>query len=185
MATTKPRIQVTLKPSQYDLLKRLAKVQKRPMSAVLSELFDEIEPVYERMATVLEAAMRAQASAKKGMVDAFKATEEEMRPHVAAAMGQFDLLEQSFGLSASGSGGATSGATTGPVAATPALVTRGSGIPRAHTQTAPLPPPQFNVSPRKSRNSRTIRKSPGRSVRSLAASIARQVKKGPKKGRRP
>ena len=29
MATTKPRIQVTLKPSQYDLLKRLAKVQKR------------------------------------------------------------------------------------------------------------------------------------------------------------
>jgi hypothetical protein len=187
MATTKPRIQVTLKPSQYELLKRLAKVQRRPMSAILSELFDEIEPVYERMATVLEAAIRAQDTAKQGMRDALTAAEEEMRPHVAAAMGQFDLLEAQFGLSASVIGAAS--AAGGPISAavTPGSVTRGSGTPTPPPQAGTIPPSPVRSSPRKSRTSLRFRdserKSPGRSVRSVAAAIARQVKKGPK-GRR-
>ena len=185
MATTKPRIQVTLKPSQHQLLQRLAKLQKRSMASVVAELFDEVEPVYERVAVVLEAAIRAQTSAKQGMVDALHAAEAEMAPHVAAAMGQFDLLEQHFGVTAvSGSGRAA----TGPLpAATPASVTRGSGTPPTPTPAGTIPPSRSQSSPRKSRTALRFRdserKSPGRSVRSVAAAIARQVKKGPK-GRR-
>jgi hypothetical protein len=176
--TVNPRIQVTVRPSQYALLQRLAKLQKRSMSKVLAELFDEIEPVYERVAVVLEAAVRAQTSAKQGMVDAFQAAEAEMAPHVAAAMGQFDLLEQHFGLSAAS--GQAGGAGAALPAATPGLVTRGSGLPTTHTRTKPSSPSDS----RNSHLSRKARRAKGRMVRSVAAAIVRQVKKGPKKGQR-
>lgn len=178
MATTKPRIQVTVSTSQYSLLQRLSKLQKRPMSAVLSELFDEIEPVYERVAVVMEAAIRAQQSAKQGMVDALQSAEAEIAPHVAAAMGQFDLLERHFGVTAAS--GVPSGARVPLPAATPALVTRGSETPTTPTRTRPSSAPDA----RNSHLSRKQRRHKGRLVRSLADQIVRQVKKGPK-GSRP
>jgi len=135
---TMPRIQVTVKPSQYELLKRLAKLQHRSMSKVISELFDEIEPVYERVAVVLQAASRAQESANRGLVEAAEKTEAEMAPHVAAAMGQFDMLMQSFGTGASP--GVLSGATVAGPAPTPEPVTRGSGLPNTHPLAKPSPP---------------------------------------------
>jgi len=177
--TTNPRIQVTMKPSQYELLKRLAKLQGRSMSAVVSELFDQIEPVYERIAVVLQAAVRAQDSAKEGLRQATEQAEAEMAPHVAQAMGQLDLLvHTSQGWPGAG-GDARSAARPVP-GLTPAPVTRGSGLPVRRGTVRPSKP----VHARKSRTLREIRKSPGRSVGSLAAAIAQQVRKGPKKGRR-
>src|SRR5882762_7169258 len=119
------------------------------MSKVLSELFDEIEPVYERVAVVLEAATRAQVTAKQGMVDAFKQTEAEMAPHVAAAMGQFDLLVNAFGSQADAAAGAPSGARIAapPPAQTPTRVTRGSGLPSTGSRAAP----KHSITSRKSR----------------------------------
>jgi hypothetical protein len=127
MPTMNPRIQVTVKPSQYQLLKRLAKLQGRSMSQVLAELFDQIEPVYERVAVVLQAAVRAQDSMKQGLRNATEEAEAEMRPHVARAMGQLDLLvERSEGWQ-SGLAGSEPASVRDPLR-TPEPVTRGSGL---------------------------------------------------------
>jgi hypothetical protein len=185
--TINPRIQVTVKPSQYVLLQRLAKLQKRSMSKVLSELFDEIEPVYERVAVVLEAASRAQVTARTGMADAFKQAEAEMAPHVAAAMGQFDMLVNTFGHEAAVVAGAPSGARIAapPSAPTPSPVTRGSGLPRVGGKRRTVHPPRPSITSRKSRRSQgntPPRVKPGSaSVRSMAAAIAKQVRKGPRR----
>ncbi len=179
MPTVNPRIQVTVRPSQYVLLQRLAKLQKRSMSKVLSELFDEIEPVYERVAVVLEAAVRAQSTAKQGMVDAFQAAEAEMAPHVAAAMGQFDMLVNTFGGTQEPASAAQSGAACSDPAplGTPTQVTRGSGLPTTHTRPKPLSAPTAG---KDSHLSRKARRAKGRMVRSVAAAIVRQVKRGPR-----
>jgi hypothetical protein len=180
MPTANPRIQVTLKPSQHELIRRLAKLQGRSMSKVISELFDEIEPVYERVAVVLQAAKHAQSSANEGMRQAFEKAEGEMAPHVAAAMGQFDLLVTAFGTGA-GAGEASS-ASSPSQASTPAPVTRGSGTPKPRSGRAPSAPIVTRQPLRKPRTLRDIRKPPGRSIgRKLGASIAAAVQRGPRR----
>jgi len=166
----------------YELVKRLAKLQERSMSQVLSDLFGEIAPVYERVAVVLQAAKRAQVSAHEGFRNAAEKAEAEIAPHLAAAIAQFDIFEQQLGVSGgSGLGRASVASPADPVPpSTPAPVTRGSGLPDKGGTVRP----KRSMSPRKSRDLRGIRKSPGRAVGSLAAAIARQVRKGPKKGRR-
>jgi hypothetical protein len=168
MPTARPRIQVTVTESQYQLLKRLAKLQSRSMSAVLSELFDQIEPVYERVAVVLQAAVRAQASMKEGMTQGMEQAEAELAPLVGAAMGQLDLLvNQAEGYAADAA--ARSRAEHGSAAASPRPVTRGSGT---HTRTHPSPvirpSPKVNPS-RKSRPQRGKARKSGRSGKGRTA----------------
>jgi hypothetical protein len=173
MPTTKPRIQVSVKPSQYALLQRLAKLQGRSMASVIGELFDQMEPVYERVAVVLQAAVRAQQSMKDGLRESTEQAERDMAPFLAQAMGQLDLLvQQSEGWSKPEA--AADGRTAQPASAaapraplTPAPVTRGSGLPTHTHKTAPS----------RSRN-RVAAKRKKQSVQSLAAAIARKVRKG-------
>jgi hypothetical protein len=128
MPTKKPRIQVSVKPSQYALLQRLAKLQGRSMASVIGELFDQMEPVYERVAVVMQAAVRAQASMKQGLRDATEQAEAEIAPHLAQAMGQLDLLVTQSDAWNGGIGGGRAATAHGP-SPTPEPVTRGSGIP--------------------------------------------------------
>ena len=126
MPTAKPRLQVTLTVSQHELLKRLAKLQKRSSASIVSELFDSMFPVLERVAVVLQAAVRAQESAKEGLMRSTEQAERELRPHLAAALGQLDLLTMDFDAAASDPG-RRSGAEL-PGSGSPRLVTRGSGL---------------------------------------------------------
>lgn len=173
MPTTKPRIQVSVKPSQYALLQRLAKLQGRSMASVICELFDQMEPVYERVAVVMQAAVRAQESMKEGLRESTEQAERDIAPFVAQAMGQLDLLvQQSEGWgqpSARTEGSERSERPTdaAPVRLTPAPVTRGSGLP-THTHKTATSRSRMRV-PAK-------RKKP--SIQSLAGAIARKVKKG-------
>jgi hypothetical protein len=113
MPTKKPRIQVSLATSEYELVKRLAKLQERSMSQVLSDLFTEIAPVYERVAVVLQAAKRAQQSAHEGFRNAAEKAQAEIAPHMAAAIAQFDIFEEQLGVTGGSKLGAELGA--GPV----------------------------------------------------------------------
>ena len=179
MPTAKPRIQVTVTESQYQLLKRLAQLQDRSMSAVLSELFDQIEPVYERVAVVLQAALRAQDSMKQGLIAATESAEAELAPMLAQAMGQLDMLvhatEVPPPLPAEASAASPAGSE-----ATPGPVTRGSASPHTPPKAAHIRP----TSPRRA-SRRPGRKSPSKSVRKqVAAAIAAAVKRGPVKATR-
>ena len=92
MPTRNPRVNVTLRPEQYELISRLSKVQGRSRSAVLVELFSIVMPVLERVVVVSEAAQRVQVQAREGLKQSVEASEALLLPHVASAMGQLDLL---------------------------------------------------------------------------------------------
>lgn len=96
MPTAKPRLQVTLTTPQYQLLKRLAELQGTSMSKIVAELFDQVHPVLERVAVVLQAAVRAQVSMKDGLRESTEQAERELRPLVAQALGQLDLLQMDY-----------------------------------------------------------------------------------------
>lgn len=96
MPTAKPRLQVTLTVPQYELLKRLAQLQKRSMSKLFAELFEQVHPVLERVAVVMQAAVRAQESVKEGLRESTEQAEKELAPLFAQAMSQLDLLQENF-----------------------------------------------------------------------------------------
>jgi hypothetical protein len=188
MPTAKPRIQVTVTNSQYELLKRLAKLQQRSMSAVLSELFDQIEPVYERVAVVLQAAMRAQDSMKDGLRTATESAERELAPMLGAAMGQLDLLMAAAGPAQPGAAATAVGSAALPAIPTPGPVTRGSESP-THTHTSRTSHPLSKVgASRKTLRNKAIRKKSGNfKVQEIAGAIASAVRTGPvrrKRGRK-
>jgi hypothetical protein len=140
MPTAKPRVQVTLTETQFDLLRRLAKLQHRSMSAVLSELFETIEPVMTRVAVVLEAAVRAQSSALNGLRSATESAQAEVEPMLTAALGQLDLLAAAAGIDQGGLAPKAGGLGASPplsrpnavARTTPPALTGGSGTAHTH-----------------------------------------------------
>lgn len=114
MATDKPRITISLAPEHYAILQRLAKLQKAPMSRLITELVEEVSPVLSKVADSLEIAMRAQEGVRVQLRRAADEAEEELRPLVNAVKNQFDLFNaQAVALMeplASAAGGADAGA---------------------------------------------------------------------------
>jgi hypothetical protein len=125
MTTKKPRIQVSLTTAQYELLRNLAELQDRSMGSIVSELFDQVHPVLERVAVVLQAAKRAQSSALDGLRQATEDAEAEIAPMVGAAMHQLDLLH--VAATVGGPQGMDARSAAAPPVRTPEPVTRGSG----------------------------------------------------------
>lgn len=62
MATTKPRVNLTLEPEHYAILTRLAKVQGTSRARIINELFKEVVPQLESVVVTLE---QAKAAAEK------------------------------------------------------------------------------------------------------------------------
>ena len=84
MATTKPRVQVTLDPEMYAVLRDLAALNRQSLSAVIGELLHAVAPTVYR---VVEAGRRFQALSE-GMQDqvrgTFTAAEARIAPAVEA-----------------------------------------------------------------------------------------------------
>lgn len=169
MPTVKPRINITVTPERYELLKRLAAHQGTSMSGLVSETMEMMYPVMERVCVVLEAAKQAQESSKEGLRQTIAKAEAELLPMLYQAVGQFDLFvddaAKSVGVEgnsaehaanvireimqkdtekgADGSPLLRSGRSGGEVAATtknPRPVIRGSGSERAtKSHTTPRP----------------------------------------------
>jgi hypothetical protein len=56
MPTNNPRVQVTLTPALYAVLRRLSAATGNSMSALVAEFLQPNEAVFERMVTIIEAA---------------------------------------------------------------------------------------------------------------------------------
>ena len=92
MPTANPRINITVKPERYELLKRLAAHQGTSMSGLVSETMEMMYPVMERVCVVLEAAKQAQESSKEGLRQTIAKAEAELLPMLYQAVGQFDMF---------------------------------------------------------------------------------------------
>lgn len=97
MATTKPRLAITLEPEQYEILQRLAKVQGGSMARIVSEMLAEMSPMLEKVAEAMEAAHKAQQGMKATIRTAAEQAERDMQPLAAAAIAQFEHFAQELG----------------------------------------------------------------------------------------
>lgn len=61
MPAVNPRITITLQPSTHALLKRLSQLTGNSQSAIVGELLEGSEPIFERMTALLEAAAKLKA----------------------------------------------------------------------------------------------------------------------------
>ena len=140
MATTKPRINVTLEPHRYALFKRLAALQGVSMSSLIGELLDAVAEPMERVCVVLEAAAKAPGDLKSGLRAAVDRAEATLMPSALKTLEQYDMFLGDIegvieAAGAPGSAGAA-GAPGVPAAdLDPRLVTRGS-TPLRDTKTA-------------------------------------------------
>lgn len=150
MATTKPRITITLKPSTHAALVRMSVLTKNSQSAIVGELLTSAEPVFVRMVRIIEAANKAKEGAQghvlRGLEDAQAVLERQLgliETDVDTRMvDMLDGLEQVARRSGRKGDGRVAPATGRPIR--PPLLTGGSGRPtrtrktQAHKMRKPL-----------------------------------------------
>lgn len=144
MPATNPRISVTVTPSVEAVLTRLAVATGQSKSSFIAELLESSMPVFERMATVIEAAKQAKDTLKSQTVKDMEEAESRLHEILGVTMDIFDestapILKEAERVQRRARGPRSEtgrrGRTATPAAglATPAqppYVTRGSGTPK-------------------------------------------------------
>ena len=92
MATTKPRITVTLTERQHEVLKIISDTGGQSMSALLGELVEVSLPTFERMANTFQKLRQAQTIERAKMIEVFDQAQAALEPIALAAVDQFDLF---------------------------------------------------------------------------------------------
>lgn len=92
MATTKPRITITLEPEVYDLFKGLSEAQGRPMARIISELLTEVSPPLQRTLSLLMAAKQAPKQVLEQLAANFEMAERDVKGMFGESMVQLDAL---------------------------------------------------------------------------------------------
>lgn len=91
MATTKPRLQITLSPDARAAVDRVAKLEARPASKVVTDILEEAIPVLDQIADTLQAIKDASESVR-GKI-ATRLGQAERRAYAAAVEGMSVLAE--------------------------------------------------------------------------------------------
>lgn len=94
MATTKPRITITLNERQHAILRAISENSGQSMSAFVHELLEQSMPVLERMAETFRKIKTAQDEHRRRIVAELDDAQAAVEPIVAQAIGQFDLFSQ-------------------------------------------------------------------------------------------
>lgn len=101
MATTKPRITVTLSKQQYDVLKAISEYGGQSMSNFIGDLLEQSLPVLERMAEAFRRIRLVQDERKKRISEELTDAQNAIEPAFQSVLGQFDLfmskLESNYG----------------------------------------------------------------------------------------
>ena len=104
MATTKPRITITLSPRQHEVLRGISEYGGQSMSAFVGELLEQSLPVLERMAESLRRIKSVQDEQRKRIADDLENAQSAMEPILDQVIDQYDLfcgkLEASVGVPA-------------------------------------------------------------------------------------
>lgn len=124
MATTKPRITITLNQRTYEVLKAISDLGGNPMSAFVAEMLDSALPTLERMAATFQAIKGAQETERGKFLASLDRAQAALEPAVMEAVGQFDLFLATVETAVADGGHPAGEAPT--AAANPRPVTRGS-----------------------------------------------------------
>lgn len=142
MPATNPRISVTVTPSVEAVLTRLAVATGQSKSSFIAELLESSMAVFERMATVIEAAQQAKDTLRSQTVKDMEEAESRLHDMLGVTMDIFNestapILEEAERVqrrgrrSQTGRGGRSATPAAGlATPAQPPYVTRGSGTPK-------------------------------------------------------
>lgn len=92
MATTKPRITVTLTERQHEVLRTISDCGGQPMSRFISELLELSLPSLERMAATFQKIKRVHDSQRNSIIEAIDDAQTALEPIALDAIGQLDLF---------------------------------------------------------------------------------------------
>lgn len=92
MATTKPRITITLNEKSYAVLKAISDCSGQPMSTFVTEMLDSARPTLERMAATFQTIKRAQDAERSRFLEKVDEAQAAIEPVVMQTLGQFDLF---------------------------------------------------------------------------------------------
>lgn len=93
MATTKPRITITLEQEHHAVLKRLADLQGASMSSIVTDLLQEVMPMLERLTQALQAAQKLDKDLRATILQGAQQAEQDLQPIVQAVESQWDMFE--------------------------------------------------------------------------------------------
>lgn len=130
MPTLKPRIAVTLEPSTYEVIERLAVLQKRSRGAVVADLLESVSPALSRTVALLEAAQEAPERVKEGLIAVVKGLHQDLIEATGEANREVQLCLDTLGSPAfqpTTSGSVQSEKEGVRQGVNPHVVTRGSG----------------------------------------------------------
>lgn len=111
MATSKPRITVTLSPRQHEVLQAFSKFSGKTMSSTIGEFLEASMPTLERMAATFQRIHEMQEKERDRIASQLDDAQSVLEPLIMQSLDQFDLflgqVEQAVGgVSASGEGAA-------------------------------------------------------------------------------
>jgi hypothetical protein len=92
MATTKPRLTITLQPHTYVVISELARLQKKPKAVIITELLDTVVPVFERTCYLLQLAESATSGVNDDIKGSMERAEAKLKGMMDDAMGQMDMV---------------------------------------------------------------------------------------------
>lgn len=98
MATTKPRITVTLEPRVYELLRIISQSSSQSMSAFVGDLLASSVPVFERMAVTFQQVAQVSQQQRQQIADAVDDAQRSLEPVMQQVIGQYDIFLEQAGL---------------------------------------------------------------------------------------
>jgi DNA-binding protein H-NS len=94
MATTKPRLIITLNPEVYEIYKKLAKAQGRPMSKLAKEQLEFMAPSLKKVLSFQEKIEQTTEQKRKSFEHASEKVDETMSAFFGLFEGIFDAIEE-------------------------------------------------------------------------------------------
>lgn len=92
MATTKPRITVTLTKRQHEVISTIAELGGGSMSSFISDMLESALPTLERMAVTFQKVKQAQDQERGRFLESMDRAQAAIEPVVMETIGQFDLF---------------------------------------------------------------------------------------------
>jgi len=94
MATSKPRITVTLEPDVYETIRGLAEAQGCTMSGLVSEFLSMVHPVQQRVLRAVRKAQALSVESKAGMVSSLEQAEAQMTETLGPLLALMDRIAE-------------------------------------------------------------------------------------------
>ena len=92
MATTKPRITITLSKRQHEVLSSISDSSGQAMSTLIVEVLELSMPVFERMAATFQQLKRQTDVQRARVAEAMDEAQKALDPIAQSALDQFDLF---------------------------------------------------------------------------------------------